>query len=52
MENNILNNLNTIFVQFFNSIDTNIFKFLDDLIFVKPDILKGEGISKILREFF
>lgn len=44
----IMQNINTIFSNFFSSLDMNIYSILDDIIFVNSDILNNSFITKIL----
>lgn len=44
---NIINTINTIFENLFSSIDNNLYKILDELIFVNEDILNDKYFSKI-----
>lgn len=45
---NFIQGINTIFYNFFNSVDSNIYSILDDIIFINSDILNDNFISKIL----
>ena len=44
----IIQTINDIFKNLFNSIDTNLYDILDELTFIKSDILKDRYFSKIL----
>lgn len=44
----VINTINTIFIDLFKSIDTNLFKVLDDLTFVNSNILNDKYFGKIL----
>lgn len=44
---NIINTINTIFENLFSSIDSNLYKILDELIFIKDDILDDKYFSKL-----
>ena len=44
----IIETLNTIFSQFFTSIDTNVYSLLDELVFVEQDFLKDSYLEKLL----
>lgn len=43
----IINTINTIFEKLFASIDNNLYGVLDDITFIKPDILKDNNFEKI-----
>lgn len=45
---NFIQGINTIFYNFFHSIDSNIYYILDDIVFINSDILNDNFISKIL----
>lgn len=45
---NFIQGINTIFYNFLNSVDSNVYSILDDIIFVNSDILNDNFISKIL----
>lgn len=45
---NFIQGINTIFYNFFNSVDSNIYSILDDIIFINSDILNDNFIIKIL----
>lgn len=44
---NIINTINTIFQNLFSSIDNNLYKVLDDLVFVNKNILNDKYFSKL-----
>ena len=44
----ILNTINELFSKTFSSIDNNIYSMLDDIIFIKPDILSNNSFKAIL----
>lgn len=44
----IINTINSIFSSLFSSVDNNLYSILDDLIFIKSDILKDKFIDSIL----
>lgn len=44
----IIQSVNTIFSNFFSSLDSNIYSILDDLVFINSDILNDSFISNIL----
>lgn len=46
----ILNSINELFSKLFSSIDNTIYSVLDDIIFIKPDILSNSAFQKILGE--
>lgn len=45
---NIINTINTIFENLFSSIDSNLYKVLDDLVFINSDILNDKYFNKLL----
>lgn len=45
--NNIINTINTIFENLFSSIDLNLYKILDELVFINKDILNDKYFNKI-----
>lgn len=45
---NFIQGINTIFYNFFNSVDSNVYSILDDIIFINSDILNDNFINKIL----
>lgn len=45
---NVFNSINDLFSQMFSSIDNSIYKTLDDIVFVSPDILNDNNFQKIL----
>lgn len=44
----IITTINTLFSSLFSSIDNNVYSILDDIIFIKPDILNDNFMSKFL----
>ena len=44
---NIINTINTIFTNLFSSIDNSLYEILDNLVFIKQDILKDNYFEKI-----
>ena len=44
----VIDTINTIFLNFFKSIDTNLYKILDELTFIDSDILQDKYFGKIL----
>lgn len=44
----IISTINTIFSSLFSSIDNNVYSVLDDIVFIKPDILQDKFLSSIL----
>lgn len=46
----IISTINTIFKSLFSSIDNNIYENLDNLIFIKPDIINSSSIKKLLGD--
>lgn len=46
----IISTINTIFKSLFSSIDNNIYENLDNLIFIKPDIINISSIKKLLGD--
>lgn len=44
----ILNSINELFTQMFSSIDNSIYHLLDEIVFVTPEIIKGNLFQKIL----
>ena len=46
----IINTINTLFSSLFSSVDNNLYSILDDIIFIKSDILKDNFISSILGD--
>lgn len=44
---NIINTINTIFTNLFSSIDNSLYEILDNLVFIKTDILKDNYFEKI-----
>ena len=48
ISNTIINTINIIFEKFFSSIDTNLYKILDELIFIDKDILKDNYFEEII----
>lgn len=48
--NTIISTINTIFKSLFSSIDNNIYENLDNLIFIKPDIINSSSIKKLLGD--
>ncbi len=46
----ILNSINELFSKMFSSIDNTVYSVLDDITFIKPDILSNNAFQKILGE--
>ena len=46
----IFNAINELFSQMFSSIDNSIYSILDDITFIKPNILDNSALKKILGE--
>ena len=46
----IFNAINELFSQMFSSIDNSIYSILDDITFVKPNILDNSALTKIVGE--
>jgi len=46
----IFNSLNELFSQLFSSIDNSIYSVLDQIIFIKPDIISGSAFGQILGD--
>lgn len=46
----IFNSLNELFSQLFSSIDNSIYSVLDEIIFIKPDIISGSAFGQILGD--
>ena len=44
----IISTINTLFSSLFSSIDNNVYSVLDDIVFIKPDILQDKFLSSIL----
>ena len=44
---NVINTINTIFENLFSSIDNNLYKVLDDLVFINKNILDDKYFNKL-----
>ena len=47
----ITETINTIFSNFFSSVDNSLYGVLDDITFVTKDIMQGTYMDKFLRNF-